>query len=111
MQSNSSIGYGFSVLIIIQFLWGLSYLKQSCILFFNWVNFNISGVACQYYFSNYKFSSSKKNKKIKFSDIFIPLKRQLRFHFGSIIGGSFLILILTIFDFIFDILKVILLLI
>lgn len=65
------------VLNVLEFIWGLQFLKDSCNNCDNLVNFNVSGVATDWYWLNGK------------SDCYKPYRRLVCFHWGSVVGGSF----------------------
>lgn len=65
------------VLNVLEFIWGLQFLKDSCKIVDNLVNFNVSGVATEWYWLNGK------------SDCYKPYRRLVCTHWGSVVGGSF----------------------
>lgn len=81
-----------SVFLGIETIWGLAFLKMACNSLLILVNFCVSGEAVLWYY----------NKQETFC---YPLKLMICKHFGSVIGGSFIIAFFTFFDFIFDFLK------
>ena len=82
-KSESSIylsltrSFWFMLPLVIETLWGLSFLRDSCIFFNYLVNFCVSGVAIQWYF----------RKEV---NCCYPLSALFTKHFGSIAGGSFI---------------------
>ena len=69
--------YVLFVFNLIEFIWGLQFLKDACKSVHNIDNFMVSGLATQWY------------TETEVSSLLI-LKRLLKYHFGSIVGGSFL---------------------
>jgi hypothetical protein len=81
--SNNFFNFGssgiLSILNIIQFIWGLRFLRDACILYFNLVNFCVSGAATDWYW----------NRPAR-TNCYSPYQRLLCHHWGSVVGGSFL---------------------
>ena len=85
------------VLNVIQLIWGLQFLRDACNLFFNPVNFVVSGNAVEWYFKT--VTESRHCTK--------PIVRLLVKHWGSVVGGSFLNAFFKIFDIFSDFFNVI----
>ena len=65
------------ILNILEFIWGLQFLRDACKNQFNLVNFCVSGAATNWYWNqNYPW--------------YFPLQRLFTRHWGSVAGGSFL---------------------
>ena len=79
-----------TILNIIEFIWGFQFLKDSCNLLNYLVNFLISGSSTQYYLQ-------KDNQ----NSCCLSFTRMIKFHFGSVIGGSFFNAFFNIIKFFF----------
>ena len=77
----------FSFLTFIEFLWGMSFLKES-------FNFCVSGYAIQWYY--YKEEDEHQ------ISIWKGLKLLLKYHWGSVVGGSFMLQFFYVPDLIGD---------
>ena len=73
------------LLNIIEFIWGLQFLKDS-------FNFIISGASSQWYVDKPK-------------GVFFTFGRMVKYHWGSVAGGSFLNAFFNIIDFLFESLR------
>ena len=76
------------VLNVIELIWGMQFLRDSCIFYLKVVNFVVSGNAVEWYFKT--VTESRHCTK--------PFVRLLTKHWGSVVGGSFLNAFLKIFD-------------
>lgn len=81
------------VFLIIQAIWGLSFLKEACNLCHNSVNFLVSGNAVNWYYGKDELTCMH------------PMRVLVCKHLGSVIGGSFMTGFFTIGDYIFDLIK------
>ncbi len=80
-----------SVLIFIQFIWGLSFLKEA-------FNFCVSGFATLWY------CHSKTNpEKVSY---YTPFSRLIKYHWGSVVGGSLLLWLFYFIDLFIDFFEV-----
>lgn len=87
---HSQINPALTILNIIEFIWGMQFLKDSCNNYFNLVNFMVSGNASEWYIKN--------GQK---SNCCIPVGRYFCKNFGSVVGGSFLNAFFNFFNFLF----------
>jgi hypothetical protein len=90
--SQGKHAFTLSILILIQLYWGLAFLKELCKKSFNLVNFCISGNAINWYFG-------------KNNACWSSFLRVIRFHFGSVVGGAFMVGFFSLGDFFFDLIK------
>lgn len=82
------------VLNVVELIWGLQFLRDSCTSCSYSVNFIVSGNAVEWYFSHRPTHCEA------------PLKRLAKRHFGSVVGGSLLNSFLMIPDLLFDTIRV-----
>lgn len=80
-----------TILNIIEFIWGMQFLKDSCNYLFISVNFIISGNASEWYVTNGEQDHC-----------LLPVKRLLCKNWGSVVGGSFLNAFFNFFDFLYE---------
>lgn len=79
-----------TVLTIIEFIWGIQFLKDSCKPYTYSVNFMVSGNAAEWYIRGGKASNC-----------YTPVQRYFSNNFGSVVGGSFLNAFFNFIDFLF----------
>lgn len=76
-----------SFFIFLQFIWGMSFLKES-------FNFCISGYATQWYY----YYENQKDKIGLFNSFLLLIK----YHWGSVVGGSLMLQLFYVPDLIGD---------
>lgn len=81
-----------TVLNIIEFIWGLSFLKEACNNFLMIVNLLISGTTVHWYFRD------RHSLTFAMGNLF-------KYHWGSVVAGAFLLHFIYPIDLIYDILK------
>ena len=83
-----------TALIIIECIWGMQFLKDTCNYFHKLVNFFISGNATEWY--------ANQGDEANFC---IPVIRFFKYNFGSVVGGSFLNAFFNFIDFLYETLR------
>lgn len=82
------------ILVLVQFIWGLSFLRDACTACLIPVNYIISGYTVRWYFVQSRV------------ECYTPWSRLLRFNFGTVVGGSFLNALLLLPDLVLSVLRV-----
>lgn len=83
-----------NILTLIQLIWGISFLRDSCTILNYTVNFNVSGNAVEWYFTH------------ESTQCLLPAGRLFSLNFGSVALGSFLNGFLFLPELLFDLLTV-----
>jgi Plasma-membrane choline transporter len=91
-RPNGGFAVFMTVLNIIEFIWGLSFLKEACNILIMLVNMIVSGTTVSWYF--------RKSHSLMFG-----LSNLFKFHWGSVAGGAFLLHLLYPIDIVYDIFK------